>query len=176
MPSPGRRTRGRGRGTPPGTRHFYNRQRAHSFGEPVDSDIVEFEDARAVEALKDAESARERAYAPYSGFKMGAAVVTEHNDVIQGTLVENVSLGLAMCSERAALFAAVAQGSGRPEILALVSPRTGGNLTWPCGACLQVAQELGGRDLLVVVSDGSQTEQARLSDLAPRFPFKGARG
>ena len=137
---------------------------------------MEFEDPRAEEALKDAEQARDRSYAPYSRFKMGAAVVTDRNAVVPGALVENVSLGLAMCSERAALFAVVAQDLGRPEVLALVSPRTSGELTWPCGACLQVAQELGGPDLLVVVSDGrGASAQARLRDLAAQLPFKSPR-
>ncbi len=139
-------------------------------------DPVKLQDSRALDALKDAATARERAYAPYSRFKMGAAVVTSTNAVVPGTLVENVSLGLAMCAERAALFAVVAQGEGRPEVLALVSPRTSGEFTWPCGACLQVALELGGPDLLVVVSDGSkEPQQARLGELASRLPFKGSR-
>ncbi|NNL68101.1 MAG: cytidine deaminase [Myxococcales bacterium] len=133
-------------------------------------------DVRAEEALKDATEARERAYAPYSGFKMGAAVVTDCNSVVPGALVENVSLGLAMCAERAALFGVVARGLGRPEILTLVSRRTSGELTWPCGACLQVALELGGSEILVVVSDGKgHVGQARLHELAGRLPFKGER-
>lgn len=137
---------------------------------------MEFLDPRAEEALKDAERARQRAYAPYSRFKMGAAVVTERDAVVPGALVENVSLGLAMCAERTALFAVVAQGLGRPEVLALVAPRTSRRLTWPCGACLQVALELGGPELLVVVSDGGgAVDQARLGDLAGRLPFKSAR-
>lgn len=137
---------------------------------------VELEDPRASEALKDADRARERAYVPYSHFKMGAAVVTEQNAVVPGALVENVSLGLAMCAERAALFGVVAQGLGRPEVLALVAPRTSRQLTWPCGACLQVALELGGPELLVVVSDGrGDVEQARLGELAGRLPFKSTR-
>lgn len=133
-------------------------------------------DSRSLEALKDAEAARERAYAPYSGFKMGAAVVTDTNAVVPGALVENVSLGLAMCAERAALFSVVSNASGTPEILALVSRRTDGELTWPCGACLQVALELGGPDLLVVVSDGhGSPREARLRDLAAQLPYKGRR-
>jgi cytidine deaminase len=138
---------------------------------------MDFDDPRAEEALKDAERAREHAYAPYTRFRMGAAVVTDRNEVVPGALVENVSLGLAMCAERAALFGVVARGAGRPEILALVSPRTDGELTWPCGACLQVALELGGPDVLVVAADarGGRTGQARLHELAGRLPFKGAR-
>jgi cytidine deaminase len=134
---------------------------------------VKLDEARTEEALRQAVEARERAYAPYSRFRMGAAVVTDRGEVVPGALVENVSLGLAMCAERVALFAAVARGAGRPEILALVAPRTSGKLTYPCGACLQVALELGGPELRVVVSDPQgHAEQARLQDLAPRLPLK----
>lgn len=136
---------------------------------------MDLDDPRAEDAIKEAASARERAYAPYSHFRMGAAVVTETNAVVAGALVENVSLGLAMCAERAALFATVSTQAGRPEVLAVDAPRTGGSLTWPCGACLQVALELGGPDLLVVASDGNEVRQARLSELAPALPFKGTR-
>ena len=130
------------------------------------------QDPRVRDALHDASEARKSAYAPYSGFHMGAAVVTDRNTVVRGSLVENISLGLAMCAERAALFATVAQQAGRPEILALESRRTDGGLTWPCGACLQVALELGGQDLLIVVTDGKEVHSARLHELAPRLPTK----
>jgi cytidine deaminase len=129
-------------------------------------------DSRLKDALEAATAARESAYAPYSGFTMGAAVVTDRRNVVKGALVENVSLGLAMCAERVALFSAVTSGAGRPEILALVSRRTSGALTWPCGACLQVAMEFGGPDLLILVSDGSESRTARLRELAPHLPVK----
>ncbi len=130
------------------------------------------DDPRIRDALHDATEARKRAYAPYSRFKMGAAVVTDKNEVIKGTLVENVSLGLAMCAERVALLASVANAEGKPEVLALVSPRTSGDLTWPCGACLQVAQELGGKGLIIAVSDGKVTETSTVGELALRLPHK----
>ena len=116
---------------------------------------------RVGDAIHEATEAREGAYAPYSRFTMGAAVVTDANQIVRGSLVENVSLGLAMCAERVALFSTVANAAGKPEVLALVSKPTDGELTWPCGACLQVAIELGGPELLVVVSDGKRTEQRR---------------
>lgn len=128
------------------------------------------------EALGAAAEARTRAYAPYSGFHMGAAVVTDTGSCVPGALVENISFGLAMCAERAALFGCVAADAGRPELLVLSAPRTSGELTWPCGACLQVALELGGPDLRVVACDESGArDEARLRDLAPRQPYKPPR-
>ncbi|MEL7155355.1 MAG: cytidine deaminase [Actinomycetota bacterium] len=124
------------------------------------------------ELIDAATAARKRAYAPYSGFRMGAAVSTDDDSVLPGTLVENVSLGLAMCAERVALFACVAEGR-TPTRLALVAPRTDGEITHPCGACLQVALELGGPDLEVIAAatDG-ETTRHRIGELLPRGPFK----
>jgi cytidine deaminase len=117
-------------------------------------------------------AARELAYAPYSRFRMGAAVATASGSIVTGAIVENVSLGLAMCAERVALFATVAAGE-RPRALAVASPRTDGTITFPCGACLQVALELGGPDLLVLaVTPDGEVERARLGDLLPRGPRK----
>jgi cytidine deaminase len=102
------------------------------------------------EALVEAARAcRDRSHVPYSKFRAGAAVMCG-DEIVPGVIVENVSLGLAMCAERVALFAAVAQGL-HPDALALVAPKTSGGQTWPCGACLQVALELGGPDLPVYV-------------------------
>jgi cytidine deaminase len=131
------------------------------------------ENALIDKAVEVAREARKRAYAPYSGFRMGAAVGTDNGVLIPGSLVENVSLGLAMCAERCALFSTVARGAGRPTILVIVSPRTDGRLTFPCGACLQVAQELGGPELRIVACDlEGQQEVVTIKDLAPRLPRK----
>ena len=121
-----------------------------------------------------AAAAREHAYAPYSDFTMGAAVRTRSGRIVPGALVENVSLGLAMCAERVALHACVPAGE-RPAELALVSGRTSGGLTWPCGACLQVALELGGPDLVVHVAEPSadgtgERASATIRDLLPNGP------
>jgi cytidine deaminase len=119
-----------------------------------------------------ASEARDRAYVPYSGFRMGASVLTTDKRIVPGSLVENVSLGLAMCAERVALFAAIAAGE-RPRALVLVSPRTDGAVTFPCGACLQVGLELGGPDMVVIaVSTDGEREQVALGDLLPRGPQK----
>jgi cytidine deaminase len=123
-----------------------------------------------------ARAARERAYVPYSKFAMGAAVLTDAGVTVPGVLVENVSLGLALCAERGALAASVAEGAGRPVALALVAPRTDGELTTPCGACRQWALELGGPALVVVV-ESPDGERARwtLADLTPAMPTKRRR-
>ena len=128
--------------------------------------------AELAELIEAAEEARDRAYAPYSGFRMGAAVLTDAGTTITGSLVENVSLGLAMCAERVALFASVAAGL-RPTTLVLVSPRTDGAVTHPCGACLQVALELGGPELEVVaVATDGEVIRHPLGELLPRGPRK----
>jgi cytidine deaminase len=115
------------------------------------------------------------AYAPYSKFRSGAAVVTDTGEVVTGAIVENVSLGLAMCAERVAMFTAVAAGR-RPTRLALAAPETDGSRTWPCGACLQVALELGGRDLVVLAADtgAGPVASATIDALLPRGPKKSA--
>ncbi len=126
--------------------------------------------------IEAASEARANAYAPYSDFRMGAAVLTDGDRIVSGSLVENVSLGLAMCAERVAMFSAVTDGE-RPKALALVAPRTDDAVTFPCGACLQVALELGGPDLIVVAAsiDG-ESEEVRLGDLLPRSPRSQADG
>ncbi len=133
-----------------------------------DADTGELDDALIDAAL----AAREQAYVPYSGFRMGAAVRTQRGAIVSGALVENVSLGLAMCAERVALFTAVTSGE-RPLALAVAAPRTSGELTFPCGACLQVALELGGPDVTVfsVTPDGEIGTSA-VGDLLPYGPHK----
>jgi cytidine deaminase len=137
---------------------------------------IQVDAARLDELIAAAHAARERAYVPYSKFAMGAAVLTDVGVVVPGVLVENVSLGLALCAERGALAASVAEGAGRPVALALVAPRTDGELTTPCGACRQWALELGGAELVVVVEapDGERSQWV-LAELTPAMPMKRRR-
>lgn len=104
--------------------------------------------------IEAARAARDRAYAPYSKFKMGAAIQTETGETVSGFLIENISLGLSMCAERVALYSAVTQSAGKPMVLVLHAPKTDGEVTWPCGACLQVAREIAGSDLTVIATNG----------------------
>ena len=130
------------------------------------------DDALITAAAAAASAARSRAYAPYSNFRMGAAAVSANGDVVEGVLVENVSLGLAMCAERVALFSAVTAGI-RPAVLALASKRTAQELTFPCGACLQVALEIAGPELTIVAVDpDGATEHVPLGSLLTRAPSR----
>lgn len=125
-----------------------------------------------IELIAEARTARDRAYVPYSKFAMGAAVRTAAGEIVRGALVENVSLGLAMCAERAALFATVALGQ-RPVELALVSQKTDGALTFPCGACLQVALELGGPQMgVIAATPEGEREASTVGQLLPKGPHK----
>lgn len=99
--------------------------------------------------LERAKVARERAYAPYSKFKVGAALLTKDGCVFDGCNVENASYGLCNCAERTAFFSAIAAGCQRDEFAALaVIGDTDGPIA-PCGACRQVIIELGGPGLSI---------------------------
>ncbi len=91
--------------------------------------------------IKAAEEARKHAYAPYSQFKVGAAVLAGNGCIYTGCNVENASLGLTCCAERVAVFKAVSCGAR--EILALAVFAETENFCPPCGACLQVMAEFG---------------------------------
>jgi cytidine deaminase len=82
---------------------------------------------------------REHAYAPYSGFEVGAALLDDSGEVFVGANVENASYGLCLCAERSALAAAVAAGRRRFRALAIVAP--GSEPASPCGMCRQVLAE-----------------------------------
>lgn len=103
--------------------------------------------------IDEARKARERAYAPYSKFFVGAALETKDGTIFHGCNVENASYGLCNCAERTALFAAVAAGyrPGQFKTLAVIG-QTDGPIA-PCGACRQVMIELGTPALEVVLSN-----------------------
>jgi cytidine deaminase len=94
-----------------------------------------------------AEAARARAYAPYSGFAVGAAVLFEDGALTQAANVENASYGLGVCAERNAVAAGVLQGHGRLRAVLVFS--AGSHPVPPCGACRQVLAEFAGPELPV---------------------------
>lgn len=113
-----------------------------------------------------AKAAAANAYAPYSGFRVGAAVLTEDGAIHAGCNVENASYGLTVCAERNAIFQAVAQGAGR--IRAIVVYTATPAPTTPCGACRQVIAEFG-RDaqILCCTDDAAADVEFRLAELLP---------
>lgn len=111
---------------------------------------------------------RENAHAPFSGFKVGAAVEDSAGRVWTGCNVENATLGLTVCAERVAVFCAVAQGVRQFRRIAVVADSE--TLTPPCGACRQILWELCGDIEVVLANLQGQTERLRLKDLLPR-PF-----
>ena len=121
---------------------------------------------RLDELVAAARDVRERAYAPYSGFRVGASVLTTSGRIFTGCNVENVSFGLTVCAERAAITSAVANGDSEIAALAVV---TEGPVVFPCGACLQVIQEFSGTESPVIVSAtlGGQIETRLLSECLP---------
>jgi cytidine deaminase len=102
------------------------------------------------ELIQQALAARTRAYTPYSGYQVGAAVLTEAGEVVLGCNVENAAYPATICAERVALTAAVAQGKRHFTAIA-VATRNGGS---PCGTCRQVMMELG-PDMTVYIADES---------------------
>ncbi|AEM77984.1 cytidine deaminase [Thermoanaerobacter wiegelii] len=98
-----------------------------------------------------AKEAREKAYVPYSHFKVGACVLTEDGKTYQGCNIENASYGLTNCAERTALFSAYANGDRKLKAIAVVADTEGP--VSPCGACRQVMLELGGEDMTVILSN-----------------------
>ena len=108
--------------------------------------------------------ARERAYAPYSNFKVGAALLSADGQVFQGCNVENISYGLTICAERVAIGAAVAQGVTRFDKVAVVADTK--EPVSPCGACRQVLAEFGVKTIILANKQGSV--EFTLEELLPR--------
>jgi cytidine deaminase len=118
--------------------------------------------------LAAARAARAGAYAPYSGFAVGAALLTEDGTVVTGANVENASYGLSMCAERVAVFAAVAAGHRSFRAIAVAGP--GAAPVTPCGACRQVLREfpLGtGLTVLAAGEAGDDVLELPLGELLP---------
>lgn len=110
---------------------------------------------------------RERAYAPYSKYKVGAALLAGSGKIYGGCNVENASYGLTICAERNAIAAAVADGERRLEAIAIVT--TGNAPGSPCGACRQFMVEFNPLMHVILASDGPEERVYLAKDLLPEF-------
>jgi cytidine deaminase len=113
--------------------------------------------------IEQAKQAREGAYAPYSHFAVGAALLTRSGRVFTGANVENASYGLTVCAERVAVFKAVTAGEREFSAIAIASS----NGASPCGACRQVLAEFGLDILVISVDMDDRVRQWRLEELLP---------
>ncbi len=119
-----------------------------------------------IESMKrTARAALENAYCPYSGFQVGAAVLTKSGEILVGVNVENASFGLTICAERSAVFQAVARGLR--ELLAVVIVTSGDSPAPPCGACLQVLNEFGRTIKIFSFDARDRVLKSTLAELLP---------
>lgn len=110
--------------------------------------------------IRAALTARDNSYAPYSGYAVGAAVLTADGAVWQGCNIENASYGATNCAERTAFFKAVSEGKRDFVAMAIAGGKTGEmpvDYAYPCGICRQVMQEFCNKDFLIIVAI-SETE------------------
>ena len=116
--------------------------------------------------VKAAQYAMAQAYAPYSKFFVGAALLTEAGDIFSGCNVENASYGLTNCAERTAIFSAVTKAGAGMRIRAIAVVNKAGVPCSPCGACRQVIWEFGtGATVIFQGADG--TKRSSIADLLP---------
>jgi len=122
----------------------------------------------ANQLVNEAIEARNFAYAPYSKFKVGAAILTANQKVYSGCNVENASYGLTNCAERTAIFKAVSEGESKVEAIAIVAD-TDGPVS-PCGACRQVIAEFCDEKSQIILANlKGDVEITTIDKLLPGF-------
>jgi cytidine deaminase len=117
-----------------------------------------------------AREAAAHAYAPYSKFRVGAALLFDDGSVVTGCNVENVSYGLTSCAERNALFRAVSESGASRKIVAVAVTNLNGKASPPCGACRQVLGEFAAPDAQIHFSGENDVETRPFKELLP-FQF-----
>ena len=128
--------------------------------------VTEINQHQLATLIDSAKLAREFAVAPFSNFKVGAAVLTEGGGVFTGCNIENASYGLTVCAERVALWKALSEGGFGFTHLVVVADTN--ELTPPCGACRQIIWEFAGDIPVTMTNLAGETETIRMSELFPR--------
>ena len=110
-----------------------------------------------------------KAYAPYSGFKVGAALLSDDGEVTLGCNIENAAYSPSICAERVAFSSAVRDGKRKFTKIAIVGGMGGvlSSFTYPCGVCRQVMREFCDDDFVIVVYDGKEIKEHTLSEILP---------
>jgi cytidine deaminase len=125
--------------------------------------------ARTIRRLQSAARAVVKwSYAPYSRFRVGAAVLTSSGKIYSGANIENASYGLCNCAERTAIFTAAAAGERTLEAVVVYTPTS--TPTMPCGACRQVINEFGPNAIVIAICDSEQRLESTLPHLL-NHPF-----
>ncbi|WP_109486733.1 cytidine deaminase [Occallatibacter savannae] len=119
------------------------------------------------ELLRQATLAAEKSYSPYSNFKVGAALLLENGQVVTGTNVENVSFGLTICAERAALVRAVSEFGPEIRIVAVAVANLNKAASPPCGACRQMLAEFASADAAIVFPAAAGVTTMRFEEVLP---------
>ncbi|HAU32368.1 MAG TPA: cytidine deaminase [Desulfotomaculum sp.] len=118
--------------------------------------------------INTARAAKEAAYAPYSGLRVGAALLTSQGRLYKGCNIENVSYGLTVCAERVAFYKAFSEGERQFAAMAVISDLDG--FCSPCGACRQVLSEFGADLKIYICSKNGEFIVKTLTELLPE-PF-----
>lgn len=116
------------------------------------------------ELIKEAMIVKERAYTPYSNFKVGAALLGNSGKIYTGCNVESASYSPTICAERTAISKAVSEGETKYEAIAVVGSS---NYTFPCGVCRQVIREFGKDIKVIVANDEEDYKIFTLEELLP---------
>jgi cytidine deaminase len=128
--------------------------------------LMEISEKEKAELIKAAKDVREKAYAPYSKFKVGAALRTKDGKIYDGCNVENAVYGATACAERVAIWKAVSEGEKEFSHIAIVADTE--ELTPPCGICRQVIWEICGDVPVTFANLNDKNETLQMKELLPR--------
>lgn len=134
--------------------------------------VINIQDIPVIELIRSAQEARKKAYVPYSGYAVGAAVLTRELRIYTGCNIENASYTPTICAERCAISKAVSEGSRKLKAIAVVGgpkEENGSQFAFPCGVCRQVMREFADPDEFLVITAKNEQEY-RIYSLSQLLP------